>query len=100
MRNRVCVLALALLASLPDCRPGAIRAPIAPPSLRIEAKPDAPSAEHAWIAGDWTWDHGKEVWTWRPGYYAKRPDKAKSYHRGRWSQRGMTYVWSPGKWLF
>jgi hypothetical protein len=55
---------------------------VAPPAVRLEAVPAAPSPVHFWVGG---------YWGLQPGYgYAWVP--------GRWERPRYGYAWAPAHW--
>ena len=58
-----------------------IRVTVAPPALRMEVAPAAPSPLHHWINGYWAWRGGRHLWV-----------------TGRWAIPPVGYVWQPAAW--
>jgi hypothetical protein len=69
---------------------------VAPPPMREEVRPVAPSARHVWIAGHWAWRGGAHVWI--PGHYALPPGEGYHWVQARWVQRGGGWVFYEGHW--
>lgn len=68
-----------------------------PPPATVEVGPSvaAPSVDHAWAPGAWTWY--EERYVWRPGYWVMgRPDWDWVPDCYVWTPRG--YVFVPGYW--
>jgi hypothetical protein len=94
--------AVALLSFVPGLAraqpvvvPG-VRVSIAPPPLRAEVRPRAPSAAHVWIPGHWAWRGGAHVWM--AGRYALPPAAGYRWVPARWvSERGQ-WVFFEGHW--
>jgi len=80
----------AAVISLPEGK--VITVKEAPPPLRAEVKPKAPSAKHSWVPGRWTWSKGK--WVWKSGHWSARPAGQSSWIPGRWVKgiKGWRYV--------
>jgi YXWGXW repeat-containing protein len=106
--------AVALLSSAPRLAhaqavavvvPG-VRVGVAPPPLRAEVRPVAPSPNHVWIPGHWVWRNGAHVWY--GGHYALPPGPGYHWVHARWVNEGgqwvffenqppsPTYVYDPG----
>jgi len=68
---------------------------VAPPPVRVESPGGPPSAELAWVPGNWEWKSGQ--WAWNNGHWErKHPDMV--WVRGRWELQGNYYVWIEGRW--
>lgn len=73
-----------------------VRVSVAPPPLRVEVRPLAPSAAHVWIPGHWAWRAGAHVWT--AGYYALPPSPGYHWVHARWVNEGGQWVFFEGHW--
>jgi hypothetical protein len=68
---------------------------VAPPAVRVEVVPRAPSPHVFWIGGYWGWRGGRHVWVggrWehaRPGY---------GWERAHWAHEGHGWRLAPGRW--
>ena len=73
-----------------------VRVRVAPPAVREEVRPPAPSPRHFWHGGHWYWERGRHVWipgSWelgRPGYH---------WAEGHWVNEGGYWVFRPGHWV-
>ena len=67
-----------------------------PPPARQEVIGVAPSTAHVWVAGYWTYRHGR--WVWVPGHYELRPRAAAVWVPGHWDRTSRGWVWTPGHW--
>lgn len=64
--------------------------PQPPKTLESAPSTPAPSSDHIWVPGCWTWREVRYVW--RPGYWVVcRPD---------WVWVPARYVWTPGGFIF
>jgi len=73
-----------------------VRVTVAPPPVRAEVRPVAPSPGHIWIAGHWAWRHGRHVWM--PGRWALPPGPGYRWVAARWvSERGQ-WTFFEGHW--
>ena len=70
----------------------------APPPLRVEERPVAPSANHVWIQGYWTRHDG--AWFWVAGGWHPRPRHGAEWVVGHWEARPGRWVWVPGHWRY
>jgi len=70
-----------------------------PPPLREEAIITAPSPQHVWVSGYWTWNNG---WIWVSGHWELSPQRLAQrltvWVPGQWVQNGYEWVWRPGHW--
>ena len=69
-----------------------VRSP--PPAERVEVVGVAPSAEHFWVRGHWSWNGG---WTWVPGHWDVRR-VGYTWIPGHWRASGGGWVWEEGRW--
>jgi hypothetical protein len=94
--------ALAAAAALGLASPAAaqstvIIAPSAPPPVRVESVPPAPSTAMVWQPGHWAWSNSS--WNWIPGNYAAPPQQMAVWDPGHWVQQPTGgYVWVEGHW--
>ena len=98
--NKLLLFALLSLPSvaLADIRflPG-IRVTIgAPPPLRYETPPPAPSTRYQWIAGYWAWRGGRQEWI--AGHWALPPAPGYFWEPARWETQGGAQVFYDGHW--
>jgi hypothetical protein len=70
-------------------------APSAPPPLRVETIPPAPSASEYWQPGHWAWNGD---WSWISGHYVERPQNMSAWVPGHWDQQASSYTWVDGHW--
>jgi WXXGXW repeat (2 copies) len=73
-----------------------IVAPYAPPPLRAEAAPPAPSALAMWQPGHWNWDGTQYAWV--AGHYDERPSPSANWTPGYWQQGPAGWTWINGYW--
>ena len=64
---------------------------IAPPRVKIEKRPPAPSRNHVWVSGYQRWDGN--AYSWNQGRWEQRPRP-----RARWVAHH--YVRQRGGWVF
>jgi WXXGXW repeat (2 copies) len=74
----------------------AVRVTVAPPPLRVEAQPAAPSAGHVWIPGHWVWRGGQHEWAL--GHWALPPEPGYTWEAARWVSEGGQWVFYEGHW--
>ena len=61
-------------------------------------RPPAPSPQHEWIEGEWSWQNN--TFTFKSGYWKVR-DPHRAWVRGYWHQRqNGGYYWIAGHWNF
>jgi len=89
------VLALPLLGFAQRYVPG-VRVTIAPPALRQEIVPHAPSARHQWVAGYWAWRGGRHAWI--GGQWALPPAPGYVWEPAAWENQGGAWVFYEGHW--
>jgi hypothetical protein len=98
MRNLLLVLALAVPsvagAQVRYIRP--VRVMVAPPPLKYEAPPPAPSPRHQWIAGYWASRGGANVWV--GGHWAVPPAPSFVWEPARWDNSGGAWTFCEGHW--
>ena len=61
--------------------------------------PPRPSANHIWVAEEWTTVGGKYVYA--PGHWVLPPRRGAYWIKGYWQHRrrgGRGYFWVPGHW--
>lgn len=68
----------------------------APPALRREVIGVAPSAQHVWVQGYWTYRSHR--WVWMAGHYELRPRAGAAWIPGQWDRTSRGWVWLPGHW--
>ena len=67
-----------------------------PPKVRIEVRTTAPSANHVWVSGHWSWNGSSYVWS--GGSWTLRPTPRATWVPGHWTSRRAGWVWVPGHW--
>src|SRR2546426_12356569 len=73
-----------------------VRVTVAPPAVRVEAQPAAPSPRHRWIAGYWGWRGGQHVWL--GGHWAMPPAVGYVWEPARWDNQGGAWMFYEGHW--
>jgi hypothetical protein len=73
-----------------------IRVTVAPPPLRYEVPPPAPSVRHQWIAGYWAWRAGAQAWI--PGRWALPPVVNYVWEPARWERQESAWTFCDGHW--
>lgn len=93
----LCSLALWPATSRAQFRhmPG-VRVAAAPPALRMEVAPPAPSPRHQWIAGYWGWQGGAHVWM--TGHWAMPPRPGYLWEPARWETVNGSWMFYDGHW--
>ncbi len=76
--------------------PVGFRVEIAPPQLRVEVPPPAPSHGHVWVAGYWSFSSGRYVWV--PGSYVVAPQTGARWMPAQWVLRNGAWYFEPGRW--
>ena len=69
---------------------------VPPPAPATEAVPAAPSPEHVWVAGYWTYAYNG--WVWVAGCHILRPRLHAVWIPGRWEHHARGWVWIYGRW--
>jgi WXXGXW repeat (2 copies) len=72
-----------------------VRVRTAPPPLRAEVIPRAPSPGHYWAGGHWGWEHG--AWAWHGGHWIEAR-AGQVWVRPHWEQVGAEWVYRPEHW--
>lgn len=72
------------------------RVTVAPPPLRYESPPPAPSAHHQWIAGYWAWRGNAHAWI--GGHWAVPPSAGYVWEPARWDNAGGAWTFCEGHW--
>ena len=67
----------------------------APPPERVEVVTVAPSPNHIWVRGYWSWSG--RGWVWVPGRWEHRR-AGHEWTPGHWQRRAHGWVWVPGHW--
>ncbi|MDS4040927.1 MAG: YXWGXW repeat-containing protein [Candidatus Competibacter sp.] len=67
-----------------------------PPPLRAEIVTVAPSPQHVWMPGYWTWRD--DDWVWQPGYWEARPYAMTEWVPGQWVATTDGWLWKKGYW--
>jgi len=67
-----------------------------PPAIKVERRPDRPSAQHVWIGGYHRWDGSAYVW--EPGRWEVPPREHAVWVAPRWEHRNGGYVFVEGRW--
>src|SRR5215813_10829702 len=73
-----------------------VRVTVAPPAVRIEAQPPAPSPRYRWIAGFWAWRGGRQLWL--TGHWALPPAPGYVWEPARWERQGDGWMFYEGYW--
>jgi YXWGXW repeat-containing protein len=73
-----------------------VRVGVAPPPLRAEVRPPAPSAAHVWIPGHWVWRGRAHAWV--GGHYALPPGNGYHWVSARWANEGGQWTFFEGHW--
>ncbi len=101
---RIPILVLLLVAFSPSTSaqtifvqvPAGFRVEIAPPQLRVEVPPPAPSPRHVWMPGYWSFASGNYVWV--PGSYVVAPQPEARWMPAQWVLRDGAWYFEPGRW--
>lgn len=102
MRNIVLVLLFATLPVSASAQavfvqlPAGFRVEIAPPQLRVEVRPAAPSPGYSWVPGYWSYADGRYVWV--PGSYIVAPQPGARWIPAQWVLRNGGWYFEPGRW--
>jgi len=69
---------------------------IAPPRVKIEKRPPAPSRNHVWVSGYQRWDGNAYVWT--SGRWEQRPRPGARWEAHHWVHQRNGWVLVEGHW--
>ena len=75
---------------------GAVYVDVAPPPDQIEVIGVAPSVEHTWIPGHYTWNG--RAYVWASGRWEARPRSSARWVRGHWRRHSKRWYWVEGHW--
>ena len=67
----------------------------APPVVKVEQRPAAPTPQHVWKSGHWARRGHK--WVWTAGNWHK-PRPGQRWVDGHWERRGGRWHWIEGHW--
>jgi hypothetical protein len=70
----------------------------APPALRVETPPPAPSVGYTWTPGYWYW--GSNGYEWISGSWMEPPRPGLVFVSPHWIRRGPSYVFVGGGWAW
>jgi hypothetical protein len=73
-----------------------VRVTVAPPALRMEVAPRAPSPRHMWLPGYWAWRGGTHVWI--GGHWALPPAPGYTWEPAAWVSENGAYTFYDGHW--
>src|ERR1700712_1414813 len=92
----VALLAGPIVVALPTAAEAqGLRVVVAPPAVRYEARPVAPSPSHVWAGGYWAWRGGRHVW--EPGrWLVGRPGNI--WVDAHWANEGGQWIFNEGHW--
>jgi hypothetical protein len=99
MKSLVAVVALLLAPSVAGAQMRfirGVRVTVAPPPLRYESAPPAPSPRHQWIAGYWAWRGNGNVWI--SGHWALPPAPGYAWEPARWDNEVGAWTFFEGHW--
>jgi hypothetical protein len=90
------VPAFVLLSATAMAQSTVVIAPAAPPPVREEIIPPAPSTDVVWQPGHWTWNGAQYAWV--SGAYIARPRPQVAWVPGHWDQDPAGWTWVDGYW--
>jgi hypothetical protein len=90
------VPAFVLLSATAMAQSTVVIAPAAPPAIREEVVPPAPTADVVWQPGHWSWSGSQYVWV--NGVYVARPRPQVAWVPGHWDQSPNGWAWVDGYW--
>jgi len=73
-----------------------VAAPVAPPAIKVEAPPSAPSATLVWTPGYWAWNGSAYIWI--EGAWRIPPHAGATWIAPSWTPRAGRHVLVPGGW--
>lgn len=68
----------------------------APPAAIAEVQPPSPGPGFSWVAGYWSWNGSRYVWT--SGHYEQTPASAQRWEPPQWERVGNGHRFRPGGW--
>ncbi len=90
------VPAFVLLSATAMAQSTVVIAPSAPPAIREEMVPPAPSTDVVWQSGHWSWNGAQYIWV--SGVYVARPRPQVAWVPGHWDQSPNGWTWVDGYW--
>ncbi|MDR0413224.1 MAG: hypothetical protein LBH61_05440, partial [Dysgonamonadaceae bacterium] len=77
------------------------RIPVAPNVVLTVGVPAiaAPSPDHIWVEGYWTWDTPRREYIWVQGYWALAPYVGAYWVPGYWEYYASGYRWVDAYWI-
>jgi hypothetical protein len=90
------VPAFVLLSATAMAQSTVVIAPAAPPAVRTEIIPAAPSTDVVWQPGHWVWNGAQYAWV--SGVYVARPRPQVAWVPGHWDQGPNGWTWVDGFW--
>ena len=73
-----------------------VRVTLAPPAMRHEVAPMAPSPRHLWVGGHWAWRGNAHAWL--PEYWAVPPGPGHRWAAARWQNTNGAWTLYEGRW--
>lgn len=73
-----------------------VKVKVAPPAVKVERPPIAPSPSHVWLAGHWAWRDHRHLWV--PGQWAVAPAPGYTWVAPRWVPESGQWVYYEGYW--
>jgi len=67
-----------------------------PPAPQKEVVPAAPSRDHVWVSGYWTYAYNG--WVWVAGCHILRPRLHAVWVAGHWARHPRGWIWIHGRW--
>ncbi|HWE76162.1 MAG TPA: hypothetical protein VG328_23580 [Stellaceae bacterium] len=92
----IAVPAFVLLSATAMAQSTVVIAPSAPPTVREEIIPPAPSTDVVWQPGHWAWTGSQ--YTWVSGVYVARPRPQVAWVPGHWDRGSNGWTWVDGYW--
>lgn len=95
---RAAVVAAVTFAAVPSFAQtvAVVRVGVAPPAMRVEERPAAPSASHVWIPGHWIWRDNQHMWA--PGHWVMPPEAGYTWESARWVHENNQWAFYEGHW--
>lgn len=66
------------------------------PATYVAVRPHRPSAQHVWVAEEWTPEGGS--YGYHAGYWAVPPHPHAEWTGGHWKHSRRGYIWIAGHW--